>query len=52
MRSSRRLSERWLTLGLWLIALLFGWFLIGLGALIVGDLPQVEHRYTLEQFLD
>ncbi|KQP16526.1 zinc ribbon domain-containing protein [Methylobacterium sp. Leaf93] len=52
MRSSRRLSERWLTLGLWLIAFLFAWFLIGLGSLVVGDLPQVEHRQTLEQFLD
>ncbi|WP_091719735.1 zinc ribbon domain-containing protein [Methylobacterium phyllostachyos] len=52
MRSGSRLSERWFTLALWLVALVFAWFLIGLGSLIVGDLPQVEHRYTLEQFLD
>ena len=52
MRSGTRLSERWFTLGLWLVALLFAWFLICLGSLVVGDLPQVEHRYTLEQFLD
>jgi len=52
MRSGRRLSERWLTFVLWLVALAFAVFLIGLGALVVGDLPRVEHRFTLEQFLD
>ena len=52
MRSGSRLSERWFTLALWLVAVVFAWFLIGLGSLVVGDLPQVEHRYTLEQFLD
>jgi predicted RNA-binding Zn-ribbon protein involved in translation (DUF1610 family) len=52
MASGRRLSERWFTLALWLVAFLFAWFLIGLGSLVVGDLPQVERRYSLEQFLD
>ncbi|KQO65865.1 serine endopeptidase [Methylobacterium sp. Leaf87] len=52
MRSGRRLSERWFNFVLWLVALAFAVFLIGLGALVVGDLPQVEHRFTLEQFLD
>ncbi|GJE62112.1 zinc ribbon domain-containing protein [Methylobacterium trifolii] len=52
MRSGSRLSERWFNLVLWLVALAFAGFLIGLGSLVVGDLPQVEHRYTLEQFLD
>ncbi|MCJ2081796.1 zinc ribbon domain-containing protein [Methylobacterium sp. J-090] len=52
MRSSSRLSERWFNVVLWLVALAFAVFLIGLGALVVGDLPQVEHRFTLAQFLD
>lgn len=52
MRSGIRLSERWFTLALWLVALAFAWFLIGLGSLVVGDLPQVEHRDTLARFLD
>ncbi|MGU3538898.1 serine endopeptidase [Methylobacterium sp. A54F] len=52
MRSGKRLSERWFNLVLWLVALAFAGFLIGLGSLIVGDLPQVEHRFTLEQFLE
>jgi predicted RNA-binding Zn-ribbon protein involved in translation (DUF1610 family) len=46
------LSERWFNLLLWVVALAFGGFLIGLGSLVVGDLPQVEQRYTVEQFLD
>nr|WP_313898750.1 serine endopeptidase [Methylobacterium sp. J-067] len=37
---------------LWLVALAFAVFLIGLGSLVVGDLPNVEHRYALDQFLD
>lgn len=52
VRPGSRLSERWFNLVLWLVALAFAGFLIGLGSLVVGDLPQVEHRYTLDQFLD
>ncbi|GJE52840.1 hypothetical protein GOFOIKOB_5914 [Methylobacterium tardum] len=52
MRSGVSLSERSFTLILWLVAVAFAVFLIGLGSLVVGDLPEVEHRYTLEQFLD
>lgn len=52
MRSGSRLSERWFNLVLWIVALAFAGFLVGLSSLVVGDLPQVEHRHTLEQFLD
>lgn len=52
MPTASRLSERWFNALLWLVALAFATFLVGLGSLVVGDLPQVEHRYTLDQFLD
>ena len=52
MRPGSRLPERWFNRALWLVAILFACFLIGLGSLLVGDLPQVEQRFTLEQFLD
>ncbi len=47
-----RLSETWFNRGLWLIALIFASFLIGLGSLVVGDLPQVETALSAEQYVD
>jgi hypothetical protein len=47
-----RLSETWFNRGLWLIALIFASFLIGLGSLVVGDLPQVEQALSAEQYVD
>ncbi len=52
MSKSLRLSETWFNRGLWLIALIFAGFLIGLGSLIVGDLPRVESELRAEQFVD
>jgi hypothetical protein len=52
MTKSLRLSEKWFRRGLWLVACLFAWFLIGLGSTVVGDLPQVEQTRTLEDFMD
>ena len=52
MKAGRRLSEQWFNRALWLVAIVFAGFLIGLGSLVVGDLPDVEHRYSLEDFLD
>lgn len=37
---------------MWLVALFFAAFLIGLIWLFVGNLPKVEHHYVLEQILD
>jgi len=47
-----RLSEKWFNRGLWLIAVLFAYFLIGLGGAIVGDLPQIEGRLSPDDFID
>ena len=52
MTRSLRLSEKWFNRGLWVIALVFAGFLIGLGNVIVGDLPQVDGRIVLEDFVD
>lgn len=52
MSKSLRWSEKWFRRGLWLVALLFAWFLTGLGSTIVGDLPRVEQTRSLEDFMD
>jgi predicted RNA-binding Zn-ribbon protein involved in translation (DUF1610 family) len=52
MTKSLRLSERWFNRALWVIALIFAGFLIGLGNVIVGDLPQVETEFSRETFID
>ncbi len=52
MGKALRLSEKWFNRGLWLVALVFASFLIGLGGTIVGDLPQVESATTIEDFMD
>jgi thiol:disulfide interchange protein len=52
MSKSLRLSEKWFNRGLWLVALLFAWFLTGLGSTIVGDLPRVENSRSIDEFMD
>ncbi len=51
MSKTLRLSEKWFRRGLWLVALVFAGFLIGLGGTIVDDLPQVEQTRTLDDFM-
>ena len=52
MSKSLRMSEKWFRRGLWLVAFVFGGFLIGLGGTVVGDLPKVEATLQLDDFLD
>ncbi|MGZ5180521.1 MAG: serine endopeptidase [Ramlibacter sp.] len=52
MSKAMRLSERWFHRGLWLLAVVFAGFLIGLGGVLVGDLPKVERQMQLDDFLD
>jgi predicted RNA-binding Zn-ribbon protein involved in translation (DUF1610 family) len=52
MSKALRLSEKWFRRGLWLVALVFAGFLIGLGGTVVGDLPKVERQLTVDDFLD
>lgn len=52
MANHLRLSEKWFNRGLWLIAFLFAYFLIGLGGTIVGDLPKIENQLSTDDFVD
>ena len=52
MNKSLRLTEKWMQRGLWLVAIVFAGFLIGLGGTVVGDLPKVEKQLTLDDFMD
>ena len=52
MPRSLRLSERWFNRGLWVVAVLFGMCLIGLGGIVVDDLPRVERQAQRNDFID
>lgn len=52
MSKTLRLSEKWFRRGLWVVAVVFAGFLIGLGGTVVGDLPKVESRVTLDDFIN
>ena len=51
MSKSLRLPEKWFRRGLWLVAAAFAFFLIGLGSLVVGNLPQPNTSLEVEQFI-
>lgn len=52
MSKSLRLSEKWFRRGLWVLAFIFAAFLIGLGGLVVDDLPKVEHAVERDMYVD
>ena len=52
MAKGSRLSEKWFQRGLWIIALVFAGFLIGLGSLVVGNLPHVDQTLNVQTFMD
>lgn len=47
-----RLAEVWFQRALWIIAIVFACFLIGLGGRIVDDLPRVENAPGRDSFVD
>lgn len=52
MSKTLRLTEKWMQRGLWVVALVFASFLIGLGGTLVSDLPKVEQPLSLDDFMD
>jgi hypothetical protein len=47
-----RTPERVFRFVLWIVAVIFAGFLIGLGSLVVRDLPTVDERVELSDFID
>ncbi len=52
MNTSLRLSAKWFNRGLWLVALIFAGFLIGLGGTVVDDLPRVDQHLRSEDLVE
>lgn len=46
-----RIPERTYGILLWLLSVVFAGFIVGLGDLVIGDLPQVEEPIHTEQFV-
>ncbi len=52
IRKSERVPEKIYTIAMWVVSVIFAGFLVGLGNLILGDLPQLDDPVTQEQFID
>lgn len=47
-----RVPERAYSIAMWVLSVIFAAFIIGLGNLVIGDLPQVEQQVSQEQFVE
>ena len=52
MSKGLRWTEQWMQRGLWLVAVVFAGFLIGLGGKLVDNMWDVEPPKSLEHFID
>lgn len=51
MSKSLRLTEQMMRRGLWVVAVVFAFFLLGLGGTFVRDLPKVEAKKSIDDFM-
>ena len=47
-----RVPEKLFSVVMWIVSLVFAGFLMGLGQLVIGDLPLATAPVTIEQFID
>ncbi|MBL8550733.1 MAG: hypothetical protein JNJ73_12185 [Hyphomonadaceae bacterium] len=52
MIKGTRARERTFTIAMWVLSVVFAGFLIGLGRLVIGDLPRVSAPVELSSFVD
>ncbi|UXN02330.1 zinc ribbon domain-containing protein [Bartonella sp. HY406] len=52
MKKSQRWTEKCFKLFLWGLTFIFAWFLLQLGSNIIADLPKVEAKLTVGDFID
>lgn len=52
MAKGVRVPEKAFGVAMWVVSVVLAAFIIGLGNLVIGDLPQVESQITQEQFAD
>lgn len=52
MSKSQRRPQQIFSIVMWLVSLIFAACLIGLGGLIIKDMPQIDRTLTIEQFSD
>ena len=52
MSKGVRIPEKAFGIAMWVVSVILAGFIVGLGNLVIGDLPQVTQEVSQEQFVD